>query len=797
MLNSKPKKQRPSPKSVFPTLGSQNDHTYGIIKGINHNGQGGPGTNSMTTIQPPQTSLSPGMSGAEVSALQNWLISQGYKIQDGATGYFGNQTKAALTKYQSDNGINVQGNAGFYGPITREYIAKSQIKPAGGTTTSTQGSTTTSSKKSNEALVRFTSDPNGGAQGDESTLWLVDMDAKTMRPIMSDKALQDLYGPELQNAIANVNELSPSAVMPGGKFSSYTMLDSNYGIYDGRKTNPLEFDPSAIKYTYGQTVTPEANAKAAQALDGWMSLLKKNLSTSGLSQKTIDATLNDKVAVAAYLGAMAYGGYSPVDVYMDMKKREMTQQGNTSVAGMRVIDPNYTKRDYMNTAQGQEAYSKMNSFVPGRIGSLDRSVFSSALAQMPNSFYQAAFPELNPESKEFKGEMEKIKSTLHDSILQSISANTDAEKAAADFVWKNARDQFEKNYGIKLEDNALAAWNQIQKIESSYSEAGISASGLEHEAIDDSLALARTSGDRIRDEKAQGLLSKEMAYYTSSASPEEIQKMNTEDAAKGLPRDQWRSVQWGLAPKTAMTSSQFLSDWKNKNKEAAKNYSNQEILDKYYNPFYDNNGNFRSALYQKQVGDQFKTIYGYDPGAIPTTSLKDYQQGMVMAQNQDKIAKDEAWKTSTPLPGEEGWSAQSVLPGDQTLPPELRNQGTNAPANSNVDYTFHKGQETPEQYMARTAYKPSGTTTQPTPIIPTGAVAPKPVIDYTFRIGKETIEQYNQRTGINDIRKTLSTPPAPMITNIPSVTKPKTTGSTSQSAGKPKSKMVNGKRVML
>ncbi len=71
--------------------------------------------------------LTIGSTGAEVTALQNWLISKGYSIPAGATGYFGAQTQAALAAYQAANGISPA--VGYFGPITR-----AKVNAAGGTT---------------------------------------------------------------------------------------------------------------------------------------------------------------------------------------------------------------------------------------------------------------------------------------------------------------------------------------------------------------------------------------------------------------------------------------------------------------------------------------------------------------------------------------------------------------------------------------------------------------------------------------------------------------------------------------
>jgi len=80
-------------------------------------------------------SLTLGSKGADVTALQTWLINKGYSIPAGATGYFGGQTKAAVAAFQAANGITPA--AGYFGPVTRAAVN------ADGSSMSTGGSTTT------------------------------------------------------------------------------------------------------------------------------------------------------------------------------------------------------------------------------------------------------------------------------------------------------------------------------------------------------------------------------------------------------------------------------------------------------------------------------------------------------------------------------------------------------------------------------------------------------------------------------------------------------------------------------
>lgn len=65
--------------------------------------------------------LKVGVSGSDVKALQQFLVTQGYVIRAGATGYFGAQTRVALVAYQKAHGIT--HSTGYLGPLTRAYIA--------------------------------------------------------------------------------------------------------------------------------------------------------------------------------------------------------------------------------------------------------------------------------------------------------------------------------------------------------------------------------------------------------------------------------------------------------------------------------------------------------------------------------------------------------------------------------------------------------------------------------------------------------------------------------------------------
>jgi len=85
------------------------------------------------------TSLTVGSRGNEVSALQQYLIDEGYLDFSGVLGYFGPMTKAAVAAWQTAN--NVYPPAGYFGPISRAKLAELAVTTT--TTTTTTTSTTT------------------------------------------------------------------------------------------------------------------------------------------------------------------------------------------------------------------------------------------------------------------------------------------------------------------------------------------------------------------------------------------------------------------------------------------------------------------------------------------------------------------------------------------------------------------------------------------------------------------------------------------------------------------------------
>lgn len=125
-------------------------------------GQQGGSTGACTSFM---ANLTVGSKGADVSALQSWLISKGFSIPAGATGTFGAQTKAALGAYQASAGISPA--VGFFGPLTRGKVNALGCPTGNGGGTVSTGSLSGNGRLTNESsLGDTTSDVK---EGDSAT----------------------------------------------------------------------------------------------------------------------------------------------------------------------------------------------------------------------------------------------------------------------------------------------------------------------------------------------------------------------------------------------------------------------------------------------------------------------------------------------------------------------------------------------------------------------------------------------------------------------------------------------------
>src|SRR3989344_3489100 len=96
--------------------------------------QGGGSVTGGQALSNFNTNLTIGSTGSDVSALQSYLVANGYLVMPVGVskGYFGSLTRAAVAAWQAANGISPA--VGYFGPISRAKINSTIGAPAVGTT---------------------------------------------------------------------------------------------------------------------------------------------------------------------------------------------------------------------------------------------------------------------------------------------------------------------------------------------------------------------------------------------------------------------------------------------------------------------------------------------------------------------------------------------------------------------------------------------------------------------------------------------------------------------------------------
>lgn len=239
----------------------------------------------------------------------------------------------------------------------------------------------------------------------------------------------------------------------------------------------------------------------------------------------------------------------------------------------------------------------------GNIPWLDPSVSNLSIMNYGPNEWQGVVKSLKPGTPEFQAAMDEIDTSFYYNLIQMVNAQTDQEKAAADYNWDVLRESIKTNLGITLSKNAIDAWGQLQGLKTQYGAQNIGGSGLEAESIDTYLRKVRASDSVERLNAKNKTEAGQMAYMRGFASSKQI-----EDFAKTNPE---LARSWGLIPSTEALSSFNVDTLKQK----FPNMSDEDIQKNINSMFFkgsDGNYYYRSSLYQKQ-------LYGNSLGANPGT----------------------------------------------------------------------------------------------------------------------------------------------------------------------------------
>lgn len=120
------------------------------------------------------------------------------------------------------------------------------------------------------AVVRM-ANPNNPRS---TTTWLVDVKKKVLRPILSDKAFQNMFE-DPEEAERNVINISSRDLGKGGLLEGFTPLQGTKGVKHDGTMDKIEFSPAQLQRRYGKKSDPAAENKSLSMLDGIFSSFNK------------------------------------------------------------------------------------------------------------------------------------------------------------------------------------------------------------------------------------------------------------------------------------------------------------------------------------------------------------------------------------------------------------------------------------------------------------------------------------------------------------------------------------------
>lgn len=217
------------------------------------------------------------MSGPEVVKLQNFLKGQGISIPSGSTGYFGNETKSALSQWQSQQGIAGDGIGTNWGPKSIAIASKvnSNIAPtptipglAGGKPLNF-GATSSVNTSSNPPLFFGQTNPPPAS-------------SSSVNPNSSGSTTQGMSPSDMERAIDD---------------ALHAIIGSGYAINPGLTPEDIAaIDPAKFMDSAAATIAPEYQQKFSVASDA----LKRVLSNTQ-EDYTASTTKTNREADASLL----------------------------------------------------------------------------------------------------------------------------------------------------------------------------------------------------------------------------------------------------------------------------------------------------------------------------------------------------------------------------------------------------------------------------------------------------------------------------------------------------------------
>ena len=448
--------------------------------------------------------------------------------------------------------------------------------------------------RGDQALVMFSDDLDGPGPASTSTVWLVDKTTKTLRPFLSVTAFNGYYRGVTDFATewqkGTITTL-PSTILnsPNSDLNQFKPLPDSMGIQNNG-TIPADtgLSEADLGKLYGMAYNEDASKATLSILDNYLKLVKDTPDTN-IPDSLIDSILGDHTRIALYTNALTYGGYGLNDVYRDIKRQALAQAGDKSMEGLVVIHPTTIAEKYFATADSRFVRTSPNLSPPDKLGNIDTSLLNLSIFDLPDEMFSTLLQPIDWTTQQARDEAAQIKSAYHDVLMKQLEAQTDQEKANADYEYDLFREELNRAYGIQLSDNVTQAWNQIENLVSGYAYAGLPDSGLQAESIDKELTAIRKKDEAARQYRLSTEETAQRKHFLASASPEEIASLT--DAQREA---------WGLKPSQDIVN--FLDI---QNLMSTYGLSEQEARE-YHDLTIDENGNYRSQLYSTL----FANMYG-------------------------------------------------------------------------------------------------------------------------------------------------------------------------------------------
>ena len=471
-------------------------------------------------------------------------------------------------------------------------------------------------------LIKFDTDPDGAGPQNTSTVFLADPDNQTLRPFLNQEAL-DKYLSDRGLSIDKVNIYNaPIELLSNGlAFSGYDHLSNDQGINtDGQipvnpdaATNGDEISEDRLTNLYGNEYSPEATEFGYGMVTKLLERVFKG--DPNISDDILNKVLGNDKIMALYTGALTYGGYTPTDIYRDLRRRQLAQDGDASMQNLIVIDDVKDAQSYYSSGAGATIKSNPALSVPGFLGDIESSLFDFDIFNLPDEVFQILVPPIDWTTPEAQAEAEKIKAAYFDILTEILEAQTEQAKTIADDNFEQFREDLDRTYGLKISDNAIEGWNQLLTLTSQFGQRGLEGSGFQRETMDRFLQNVRRQDEQLRTEKLSIEDEAERERLLKSASPDEIKAF--------IAANPDRAQKMGLIPSSEVANSLSIESLTAQLKESYPDIPDNIIAlmaANYRSIVLDNDGNYLSELYQNlfsnranialdKLGAQFDVVF--------------------------------------------------------------------------------------------------------------------------------------------------------------------------------------------